>query len=63
VLSEPSHLLCQVEDKRTRSGVPLTPDEAIRKIQAAARGFIWRRRIQRLADREAAFIGMLPKVA
>lgn len=51
----------QVEDRRTRSGVPLTHDEAARKIQAAIRGFIWRHKIKREADKEAMFIGMMPK--
>jgi hypothetical protein len=42
--------------------VPLTHDEAARKIQAAIRGFIWRRRVKREADKEAIFLGMMPKV-
>ncbi len=52
----------QVEDRRLRMGVPLTHDEAARKIQAAVRGFIWRHRIKKESDKEAIFIGMMPKV-
>lgn len=43
-------------------GVPLSHDEAARRIQAAIRGFIWRRRIQKTSDQELMFIGMKPKV-
>lgn len=52
----------QIEDKRSRMGVALSHDEAARRMQAAARGFITRRRIRREADRELVFIGMKPKV-
>lgn len=53
----------QIEDKRSRMGVPLSHDEAARRIQAALRGFIWRRRIKEISDQELQFIGMKPKVA
>jgi hypothetical protein len=52
----------QIEDKRSRMGVPLTHDEAARRIQAAIRGFIWRKRIKRESEKELIFIGMKPKV-
>lgn len=51
-----------IEDRRSRMGVPLSHDEAARRIQAAIRGFIWRRRIQKTSDQELMFIGMKPKV-
>eukprot|EP00955_Chlamydomonas_euryale_P054240 355754-Chlamydomonas_euryale.AAC.2 len=51
----------QIEDKRSLMGVPLSHDEAARRIQAAVRGYIWRRRIQRGSDLELQFIGMKPK--
>jgi len=51
----------QMEDKRSRMGVPLTHDEAAMRIQAAVRGFIWRWRIKRDSDKELVFIGMQPK--
>lgn len=50
-----------IEDKRSAMGVPLTHEEAARRIQAAIRGFIWRRRIKKAADDELTFIGMKPK--
>ena len=53
----------QIEDKRSRMGVPLSHEEAARRIQAAMRGFIWRRRIKEISDQELQFIGMKPKVA
>lgn len=40
----------------------LSHEEAARKIQAAIRGFLWRRRIKKEADKELMFIGMKPKV-
>jgi hypothetical protein len=52
----------QIEDRRSRMGVPLTHEEAARRIQAAIRGFIWRRRIKEVSDQELMFIGMKPKV-
>ena len=52
----------QIEDKRSRMGVPLSHEEAARRIQAAIRGFIWRRRIKEVSDQELMFIGMKPKV-
>ena len=52
----------QIEDKRSRMGVPLSHEEAARRIQAAMRGFIWRRRIKEISDQELQFIGMKPKV-
>jgi len=51
----------QIEDRRSKMGVPLTHDEAARRIQSAIRGFIWRRRIKKESDRELMFIGMKPK--
>mmetsp|Transcript_33907 Transcript_33907/g.75181 ORF Transcript_33907/g.75181 Transcript_33907/m.75181 type:complete len:829 (-) Transcript_33907:621-3107(-) len=51
----------QIEDKRSRMGVPLSHEEAARRIQAAIRGFIWRRRIKKESDTELMFIGMKPK--
>lgn len=51
----------QMEDKRSRMGIPLSHDEAATRIQAVVRGFIWRRRIKRQADEELMFIGMKPK--
>ncbi len=45
-----------------RLGVTLGHDEAARKIQAAIRGWLWRRRIRKEADKELMFIGMKPKV-
>eukprot|EP00798_Chlamydomonas_sp_ICE-L_P010681 gene10681-12371_t len=51
----------QMEDKRSRMGIPLSHDEAATRIQAAARGFIWRCRIKREANEELMFIGMKPK--
>lgn len=33
----------------------------VTRVQAAVRGFIWRRRIQKSSDKELAFIGMKPK--
>ncbi|KAG1669632.1 hypothetical protein FOA52_010792 [Chlamydomonas sp. UWO 241] len=51
----------QIEDRRSSMGVPLSHDEAARRIQAAVRGFIWRRRIQKSSDKELEFIGMKPK--
>lgn len=52
----------QIEDRRVRLGVTLGHDEAARKIQAAIRGWLWRRRIRKEADKELMFIGMKPKV-
>ena len=52
----------QMEDKRSRMGVPLSHEEAARRIQAAVRGFIWRQRIKRESEQELTFIGMKPKV-
>ena len=52
----------QIEDKRSRMGVPLSHEEAARRIQAAIRGFIWRRKIKEVSDQELMFIGMKPKV-
>ncbi|KAG2497810.1 hypothetical protein HYH03_004081 [Edaphochlamys debaryana] len=51
----------QIEDRRVRLGVTLSHEEAARKIQAAIRGFLWRRRIRKEADKELMFIGMKPK--
>lgn len=51
----------QIEDRRVRLGVTLGHDEAARKIQAAIRGWLWRRRIRKEADKELMFIGMKPK--
>lgn len=51
----------QIEDRRSSMGVPLSHEEAARRIQAAIRGFIWRRRIKASADDELVFIGMKPK--
>ena len=52
----------QIEDRRSKMGVALTHDEAARRIQAAIRGFLWRRRIKMEGDKELMFIGMKPKV-
>ncbi len=52
----------QLAEKRSKAGVLLGQDDAATRIQAAARGFIWRRRIRRDADAELIFIGMRPKV-
>ena len=52
----------QIEDKRSRMGVALSHVEAARRIQAAIRGLIWRRKIKRDSDQELMFIGMMPKV-
>jgi len=47
---------------RSRSGVPLSHDEASCRIQAAVRGFIWRQRIKKESEHELIFVGMKPKV-
>eukprot|EP00983_Pelagomonas_calceolata_P072029 1151490-Pelagomonas_calceolata.AAC.6 len=47
---------------RSRSGVPLSHDEASCRIQAAIRGFITRQRIKKDSEDELIFVGMKPKV-
>ena len=40
----------QLADRRNRTGVALTHDMAVTKIQSALRGMLWRRRIQAEAE-------------
>jgi hypothetical protein len=40
----------QLADKRNRTGLMITHDMAVVKIQSALRGMLWRRRIRREAD-------------
>eukprot|EP00892_Ulva_mutabilis_P001805 jgi/Ulvmu1/11625/UM008_0029.1 len=53
----------QLADRRNRTGVALTHEMAVTKIQSALRGMLWRRRIRAQADAELAFIGMKPAAA
>lgn len=40
----------QLADRRNRTGVALTHEMAVTKIQSALRGMLWRRRIRAQAD-------------
>jgi hypothetical protein len=51
-----------LEERRQRAGVPLTPEEAVMKIQSCMRGHLWRRSVRHESEHELAFINMKPKV-
>jgi hypothetical protein len=50
----------QLEDKRSRSGIPLTSEDATLKIQKVARGYISRQRLAAAVREELEFLKMRP---
>lgn len=53
----------QLEDKRSRSGIPLTAEDASIKIQKVARGYINRKRLADAVQEELEFLKMRPVAA
>eukprot|EP00951_Prasinocladus_malaysianus_P013431 scaffold101566_cov37-Prasinocladus_malaysianus.AAC.1 len=50
----------QLEDKRSRLGIPLTAEDAALKIQAVARGYIARQELKKEINAELEFLKMRP---